>query len=165
MRIIGIDPGFERTGFAILELEKNGKITVLDCGQIFTDKALPFARRLQDLSEDLKTILTQWKPIAAGVENIFFSKNTKTAIKVSHARGVMLELLEEHGVPIFEFNPNQIKMTAAGHGHATKQDVKKMIQYTLGISLKNDDTADAIACGICLLTMHRNDILMAHHPA
>lgn len=159
MRIIGIDPGIERTGFAVLEQEKGGKICVLDCGQIFTNKDQPFAARLQDLANDLKTLLLLWKPVAAGVEQLYFSKNVKTAMKVSHARGVILELLEEHGVPIFELNPGQIKVAAAGHGKASKQEVKKMIQYTLGIYLKNDDTADAIACGICLLATHRNEIL------
>jgi len=151
MRIIGIDPGIEKTGFAILEMER-GKFLVHDFGCIMTDKKLAFSNRLNILAHDLAKIIRQWKPSAAGLEQIFFSKNVKTAMKVSHARGVIMEVLEELGVPVFEFNPGHIKLALTGDGRADKLQMKKMIQCTLGISVKNDDTADAIACGICLLT-------------
>lgn len=158
MHVLGIDPGIERTGFAVLEMKPRGAFSVLDFGCILTDKKLPTAARLQSLAQDLKEIVSKWKPVAAGIEQVFFSKNVKTAMKVSHARGVIMETLEDHGVSIFEFNPSHIKMAVCGHGRADKHEVKKMIQYTLGIHLKNDDTADAIACGICLVTTHRNEI-------
>lgn len=158
MRILGLDPGIERTGFAILELESTGKIHARDFGQIFTDKKFTLGQRLNQLSQDLVSIIKQWHPQAAGIEQVFFSNNAKTAMKVSHARGVIIETLQENGVAIFEFNPAHIKMSVAGHGRADKHEIKKMIQYTMGITLKNDDTADAIACGICLITAHRNEI-------
>lgn len=151
MRIIGIDPGIERTGFAILE-KRNGKINLLDFGCIKTDKSLPFSNRLNLLSCDLKTILKQWKPSGAGIEQIFFSKNIKTAMKVAHARGVILETLEEHGIPTREFNPSHIKLSVTGDARADKLQIKKMLQYMLNLNLKSDDAADAIACGICMLT-------------
>jgi crossover junction endodeoxyribonuclease RuvC len=149
MKVVGIDPGIERTGFAVIEILGN-KTKLLDCGCIFTDKKLPFQKRLNDLANDLKTIFKQWKPTCAGLEQIFFSKNVKTAMKVSHARGVIMEVLEEHGITTHEFNPGHIKMAVTGDSRADKLQIKKMLQYTLGISLKSDDTADAIACGICL---------------
>lgn len=153
MRIIGIDPGIERTGFAVLEMNRlDGKIVLKDYGCIVTERRSPFSHRLACLASDLKIILRRWKPDAAGVEQVFFSKNVKTAMKVSHARGVILEVLEERGVPVQEFNPNHIKSSVTGDSKADKLQVKKMLQYTLGISIKNDDAADAIACGICLLT-------------
>lgn len=152
MRVIGIDPGIERTGFAILEMTAGGKIKLSDFGCIITDKKHPFSNRLLSLAHDLKTILRQWKPAAAGLEEIFFSKNVKTAIKVSHARGVILEVLEEHSIPVLELNPSHIKISVTGDSKADKFQVKKMLQCTLGISPKNDDAADAIACGICMLT-------------
>lgn len=151
MRAIGIDPGIERTGFAIIE-HKNGKFTVLDSGCIMTDKRLPFSNRLSSLSHDLKSILLQWKPSGAGVEQIFFSKNVKTAMKVSHARGVILETLEEHGIAIAEFNPSHIKLALTGDAKADKLQMRKMLQFTLGAAPASDDAADAIACAICLLT-------------
>lgn len=153
MRIIGIDPGIERTGFAILELVGE-KIVVLDAGCIMTDKKLQFSHRLSLLSTDLKMLLRQWKPVAAGVEQIFFSKNVKTAMKVSHARGVILETLEEHGVPVQEFNPGHIKVAVTGDGKADKKQVQKMLQYIVGMVPRSDDAADAIACGVCLLSTH-----------
>lgn len=154
MRVLGIDPGIEKTGFAILEMEAD-RPKILDCGCITTDKKNPFAHRLATIASDLKKILRQWKPTAASLEQVFFSKNVKTALKVSHARGVILETLEEHGLPVFELNPSHIKIAMTGHGRADKFQMRKMLEYTLGVGIKNDDTADAIACGICFLTTHQ----------
>lgn len=151
MRVIGIDPGIEKTGFAILETAR-GKFSVLDLGCIMTSSKSPFSNRLVSLASDLKRILRQWKPASAGIEELFFSKNIKTAMKVSHARGVIMETLEDQGIPIIEFKPQHIKIAVTGCGRADKYQVKKMIQCLLGLNLKNDDTADAVACAICLLS-------------
>ncbi len=156
MRVIGIDPGIERTGFAILEMHGT-KVHLLDSGRIFTEKRHPFSHRLNLLATDLKSLLQEWKPTAAAVEQLFFSKNVKTAMVVSHARGVILEVLEAHGVPMEEFNPAHIKLSVTGDAKADKKQVRKMIQYLLGISLKSDDTADAVAAGLCFL--HTNPLL------
>ncbi|MEK7171325.1 MAG: crossover junction endodeoxyribonuclease RuvC [Patescibacteria group bacterium] len=157
MRVIGIDPGIERTGFAVLEMA-GGKTHLLDFGRIFTDKKDPFSHRLNTLSCDLKRLLKKWKPDAAGIEEVFFSKNVKTAIKVSHARGVILETLEEHGIAIYEFNPAHVKMTVTGDGRADKFQVKKMVKCLLGIDLKRDDTADAIACGLATIATYNSQL-------
>lgn len=154
MRVLGIDPGIERTGFAVMEMEKNS-LSLLDCGLIFTSKSDPFSKRLADIAHDLKTILRKWKPAAAGLEELFFSKNIKTAMKVSHGRGVILETLEEYGVPVREFNPAHIKIAVTGDGRANKLQIKKMLQYLMGKDLKSDDAADAVACAICLLTTNK----------
>lgn len=154
MRIIGIDPGIATTGFAILEMDADKKIKLLDVGAIITDKKNPFSNRLNAIATDLKTILRQWKPAGAGIEQVFFSKNVKTAIKVSHARGVILETLEEYGIPVVEFNPMQVKNALTGDSKADKLQMKKMVQCLLGRSVKNDDMADAIACGMALLATH-----------
>lgn len=151
MRIIGIDPGIERTGFAVLEMSGKNML-LLDCGCIKTSSKLPFPTRLNILANDLKSVLKEWKPAAAGLEHIYFSKNVKTAMKVSHARGVIAEVLEEYGIHITEFNPAHIKLAVAGDAKADKLQIRKMLQCTLGIDIEQDDTADAIACAICLLT-------------
>lgn len=153
MRVIGIDPGIEKTGFAILEKEQ-GKIQLLDFGCLITDKKYPFPNRLYTLVQDLKMILKQWVPLAAGLEEIFFSKNVKTAIKVAHARGVILEVLEEYGIFVKTFNPSHIKLAVTGDAKADKKQMQKMIHYLMGIALQNDDTVDAIACGIAFLNTH-----------
>lgn len=154
MRIIGIDPGIEKTGFAVMEMEGN-KIKLHDFGCIMTDKKLPLPARLNCLADDLASVLKQWKPAAAGIERVFFSRNVKTAITVSHARGVILEVLEEHGVAVQEFNPGHIKSAVTGTSKADKIQVRKMLHYMLGIQVKNDDTADAIACAICMLNSYK----------
>lgn len=154
---MGIDPGIERTGFAILEVI-GGKTHLLDFGRILTDKKDPFSHRLNTLACDLKKLLKKWRPAAAGLEEVFFSKNVKTAIKVSHARGVILETLEEHGIAIYEFNPAHVKMAVTGDGRADKFQIKKMVKYLLGVDLKRDDTADAIACGLMLTQLTTNNL-------
>lgn len=154
MRIIGIDPGIEKTGFAILESNKNRR-TLLDCGCIRTSKKESLSSRLVQLKKDLHEVLAQWKPTHGSVEMIFFSKNVKTAITVAHARGVILEVLAEYGVELTEFAPNQIKAAITGDATADKKQVQKMVHYELGITLRNDDTVDAIAGGLCLLAHMR----------
>lgn len=159
MRVIGIDPGIERTGFAVLEMT-GGKTQLKDFGCILTDRKNPFSHRLNTLAGDLKRLIKKWKPDCAGLEEIFFSKNVKTAIKVAHARGVILETLEEHGITVYEFNPSHVKMSVTGDGKADKLQVKKMVKYLLGVDLKNDDTADAIACGLAVLVKHKHRFLL-----
>jgi len=149
MRIMGIDPGIERTGFAILD-DSNGTIKLLDFGCIKTSKILTLSERLLILSQDLQNIILEWKPEIAGIEELFFSKNVKTALTVSHARGVILAVCEEQRIPIHTFNPGTIKSTVTGDGRADKSQIQKMLQLTFGICPKSDDAADAIACVLCL---------------
>ena len=153
MLVLGIDPGIERTGFAVLASEC-GKIRVLDFGCIMTDKKHPFSNRLAQLATDLRSVLRQWKPSACAVEQLFFSKNVKTAMTVSHARGVILEVLEEHGIPVQELNPGHIKLAVCGDARADKLQIRKMLHFTLGIDVRQDDTADAIAAALCMITTH-----------
>lgn len=149
MYILGIDPGIEKTGFAVMEIPAHGQPQLRDYGCIRTEKTQPLPTRLSLLAADLKTILAQWKPQAAGLEQLFFSRNVKTALTVSHARGVILETLEAHAVPVREFNPSHIKMSVTGSGRADKKQIRKMLEILFGIDVKNDDTADAIACCLC----------------
>lgn len=151
MRIIGIDPGIERTGFAILEMQ-NEKLALLDCGLILTEKQHAFSYRLNLLANDLKKILREWKPDGAALEQVFFSKNVKSAMRVSHARGVILEILEEFGIPVKELNPSHVKMAVTGDGRADKLQMRKMLPHLLNVDVKSDDIVDAIACGICFIT-------------
>ena len=158
MRILGIDPGIATTGFAILQ--SNGPNSKpLDFGFISTEKHLGNANRLTQLATDLKEICHKWKPDVCAVEELFFSKNTKTAIQVSQARGVILQTLNQAGYPIYEYNPGQIKIAITGHGKATKAEIQKMV--TLILKLKQiprpDDAADALAIALC----HAHTILQA----
>ncbi len=149
MIILGIDPGIERCGFAVLGVEK-GKTKLLDCGCIRTPKELSLSERLGMLHTDLREVITKWKPNTAAVEELFFSKNTKTALTVAHARGVILLSLEESKIPARTFNPLTIKQAVCGVSSADKKQVQKMVQYELGLHIKSDDTVDAIAIALCM---------------
>lgn len=148
MRVIGIDPGIEKTGFGVVDIA-GSRITVHDVGCIFTERGMPVSARLHVLATDLRQIIRQWKPEVAGIEQIFFSRNVKTAMTVSHARGVIIEVMEEHGVPILEFNPGEIKSAITGDARADKLQMRKMLHCTFGMQIKNDDAGDALACAVC----------------
>lgn len=147
MIVLGIDPGIERTGFGIIEHIENYQ-KLLDFGCILTDKKYPLASRLNSISLDLKNLILQWRPDSAVLEEIYFSKNVKTAIKVSHARGVILEVLEDFRIPVHEFPPQKIKIAVTGQGNADKKQVQKMIRLLLNLKneIKYDDASDALAC-------------------
>lgn len=149
MIILGIDPGIERCGFAVIQSEKN-KLTLLDCGCIKTPKELGLSERLAMLFNDLSEVIEKWHPSTAAIEELFFSKNVKTALTVAHARGVLLLALEKYKIAHRTFNPLIIKQAICGVSTADKKQVQKMVHYELGIHLKNDDAVDAIAIAICM---------------
>ena len=151
MRVLGLDPGIERTGFAILESDRGEVFSLLECGRILTNRRAPFSNRLMLIAEDVRKLIREFRPDAAALEQIFFSKNVKTAINVSHARGVLLELLEENGIPVQEFNPGSIKLAITGSGRADKIQMRKMIHLLLKRDIPHDDALDAVACGLCFL--------------
>lgn len=159
MRILGIDPGLATTGFGVIEA--NGpQCRLLDVGYISTEKTLSFARRLTQIASDLEEICQKWQPDYCSIEELFFSKNSKTAFKVAQARGVILQTLNRLGYPVHEYNPSQIKIAVAGHGQATKPEMQKMVSLILNLPSppKPDDAADALAIALC----HAHTIL---HPS
>ena len=151
MKIIGIDPGTAITGFSIIE-SKKGKIKLLDYGCIRTPSKMRAAVRLDQIAQDMETLIKKWQPQRASVEKLFFNKNVKTAMSVSQARGVILQKLVENNVEENEFTPLQIKSAVCGNGKADKKMVQKMVQIILGLKQipKPDDAADAIAAALCL---------------
>jgi crossover junction endodeoxyribonuclease RuvC len=149
MTILGIDPGFERVGFGVVSFDSDTP-QLIDYGCIRTDKKQPFAARLAEIAEDLKLIILQHKPHFAVLEEIYFSKNVKTGIKVAQSRGVILRTLEICGIQIQEINPGTVKLAVTGYGRADKDQIRKMVQTLLGLStaIKSDDAADALACAL-----------------
>ncbi len=150
MRVIGIDPGTATTGFSIIEKQKNS-YKLLDYGCIITKAHTPLPERLEIISKSLDELVSHWKPNHAAIEEIFFSKNVKTAISVAQARGVIMHHLFSNGLSINEYNPLTVKQTICGHGKAEKFEMQKMIQLTFNLPQipKPDDAADAIAIGYC----------------
>lgn len=150
MIIIGIDPGTARMGYGIIE-NKNNKFSIKDYGCVETESRLTKSERLKILSDTLIKILKKTKPDALALEDVFFFKNVKTAVRVSEARGAVLLTAENAGIPIYEYTPLQIKQAVAGYGRAEKKQIQKMVQLILSLKEmpKPDDAADALASAIC----------------
>lgn len=148
--ILGIDPGFADTGFGIIE-ENSNNLKCLDYGSIKTSPKIDFEDRLLKIYKELNKIIKKYNPVLVSIEKIFFYKNTKTAINVAQARGVMLLTAKKHNINIIEFTPLQIKQAVSSYGGASKMQIQKMV--TLLLNLKEipqpDDAADALAVAIC----------------
>ncbi len=156
--ILGIDPGYDRMGYGVIKHVK-GEWKLLGYGCVQTSKDQTMSERLLEISNDLQSIITKYKPIAVGVEDLFFSKNVKTAIKVAEARGVILCSAQKNKLEIFEFTPLQIKQQIAGNGRADKTQVQILSAMMLGLKdkLKQDDAADAVAVAICAGQKYLNE--------
>ena len=147
--ILGIDPGFGRTGWGVIE-KVAGEWLAVAWGCIETSAKDPFANRLCELHEELKLIIKKYKPTIVAVEDLFFAKNVKTAMKVGQARGAILLTIKEFGLPLYEFTPLQIKQAITGYGRAEKRQMQKMVGMLLKIKTKitPDDAADALAAAL-----------------
>jgi len=154
LRILGIDPGFDRTGFGVIEQE-GSRIKWIAHGCIQTRAGDEFALRLQETHDGLKQALEEYMPDAVAIEQLFFQTNAKTAIKVGMARGVAILAVAEAGIQIIEATPNQIKQGIAGWGGADKKQVQDMVKRLLGLAEvpRPDDAADALAIAIVGATL------------
>jgi crossover junction endodeoxyribonuclease RuvC len=150
IRVLGIDPGTATIGWSIIS-ENCGCLKPLAYGHISTSPKFPPAQRIKEISEDLEKLIKKYKPQEAAVEDIFFFKNLKTAVKVSESRGAILLTLENNKVKIASYTPLQVKQALTGYGRAEKKQIQIMVKNIL--KLKNvpkpDDTADAIAIALC----------------
>jgi crossover junction endodeoxyribonuclease RuvC len=150
MKILGIDPGTATTGFGLITKE-GPKLTKIDCGVISTSKDLEMPKRLSILYDDLQELVQAHKPDVMSVEKLFFTNNITTAMTVSQARGIVLLVASQNNIPVAEYTPLQVKMSATGYGKATKKQVQEMVKKILKLNVipKPDDAADALAIAIC----------------
>ena len=150
MRILGIDPGIGICGFGLIEASSRASAKALDFGAVTTTVDAPLPSRLKEMYDSLNEVFDQTKPEAVAVEKLFFSKNITTGIAVAEARGVVLLVAEQRGLPIYEYTPNQIKKTLTGYGTANKTQMEEMVKVHLGLEKKPkpDDAADALAVAI-----------------
>jgi len=149
MIILGIDPGTAIIGFGAIKKKKN--LELIEYGCIKTSKDLSTAERLEKLNKELNSLILRLKPDIVAVEDIFFFKNLKTAIKVSQARGVILLSAQKKKINIEEYTPLQVKQAVACYGRADKAQIQKMVKTLLNLKEipKPDDAADALAIAIC----------------
>lgn len=150
IRIIGIDPGFDRIGVCILD-KYSDKEVLIHSLCIITSRKDPFEKRLADVGKTLESLLVKYSPSELAIETLFFTTNQKTAIAVAEVRGVCLYLAHIHAVHIHEYSPPQIKLAVAGHGKATKKDIENMVPKILKQAMPQgilDDEIDAIAIAL-----------------
>ncbi len=150
MLILGIDPGTAMIGVGLIEYKnKKAELRCYDC--LKTSKADGTAERLNDLHQQLSRFIKKHQPDIVAVEDIFFFKNLKTAVKVSQARGVILLAAAQQKIKIYEFTPLQVKMALTGYGRAEKKQVQQMVKVVLKLkeAPRPDDAADALAVAVC----------------
>lgn len=155
MRVIGIDPGSRVCGYAIIE-STGGKLIHLTSGTIKPKGDYPLAKRLQTIYSGITEVINSYSPTCMSVEDVFFAKNAKSAIKLGQARGVALLAGSNCDIEIHEYAPTNIKLALTGNGRANKSEVQKMVSYILGIRDEIDtDSSDAIAIAICHINSTR----------
>jgi crossover junction endodeoxyribonuclease RuvC len=147
VKIIGIDPGYGITGWAVAD----DAMTVIACGCIETDPASHFDDRLLEIHRALKEIIRKYCPDEAAIERLFFSRNTTTGLDVAKAVGVIVLTLRMHGIPHCEYTPIQVKRALTGYGRATKGQLQSMITRIFNIKTSDlkDDVTDAISIAAC----------------
>ncbi len=151
MRVLGIDPGVATTGWSVIDFEGREVSLIVDYGVIETSKELRAGERLLEIHTDLSKIVKKFAPDMAGVESLLFCNNSKTAMSVGEARGVVLLILEEYRIDAYSFTPLQIKSSVSGYGKAGKKQVQENVKILCNLDTipKPDDAADAIAVAIC----------------
>lgn len=159
MRVLAVDPGYDRIGLAVLENTDQQTHTLIYSDCLMTTKEMGVPFRLQEIGLAFSQLLDEQRPNCLAIESLFFNKNIKTALTVAEARGVILYLATLQNLPIFEFNPTTVKLAVTGYGKSDKKAVFNMLQKLV----KNcptkalDDEYDAIAIGItCLAEQSRN---------
>lgn len=157
VRIMGIDPGLGRTGYGVVE-EQGGKLTALDYGCVETPARRSVVRRLEQVYEEIGTLLRRHRPDEVAVEQLFFSTNVQTAFAVGQARGVILLAASQARVRLGEYTPLEVKQAVVGYGRAEKGQIQYMVKAILSLTEtpRPDDAADALALAICHAHMRRS---------
>jgi len=155
MRVIAVDPGYDRLGVAVMEYE-NGAERLRYSTCLTTDRSLSIDERIEVIGNGFAALLDTYSPTALGIETLFFNKNQKTAMNVAQARGVILYLAKVSGCSIYEFGPQEIKIAVTGYGKSDKSAVIDMVTRLIPEAPRDalDDEYDAIAVGITCLAHH-----------
>jgi len=156
MKILSIDPGYERLGIAIIEKEQGKKESLLFSECFKTDAKNPFEERLLEIGNKIEELIIEHQPFVLAIETLFFSKNTKTAMRVAETRGTIIYVAKKNKLLIKEINPMEIKLAVTGDGKSDKHQMTKMVQLILKMDKKaTDDEYDAISCGLACCALLR----------
>jgi crossover junction endodeoxyribonuclease RuvC len=161
MRILGIDCGTERTGYGLIESDGRSH-RMITAGSIHTSPKQRLEFRLLAIAQGLREVIQAHTPQSAAVEEVFYAQNVKTALKLSHARGVVLLTMAEAGLSVGEYSPLEIKTSVVGYGRAEKQQVKLMVHSLLALEtqIDSEDACDAMAVAICHATRTSTELRM-----
>lgn len=156
VRILGIDPGSRATGYGVIDSQGHG-LTFVSCGVIRTSEKKPFPERLEEIYNGICEVIDTHKPQLVGVEDIFTAINPRSALKLGHARGVLILAARQHGLLLEEYSPTVVKQAVAGYGQAPKEQVQQMVRVLLKlVASPSQDAADALAVAICRASHSRN---------
>lgn len=157
MKILGIDPGYGRVGWAVVEGNRSVQ-QLVEYGCFETKAGLESSLRLQLIYDEMQRLVAEFSPDEAVVEELFFFKNQKTVMQVGQARGVIVVSLVRAQVPVYEYTPLQVKQSVTGYGRAEKQQVQMMVKSILKLKVvpQPDDAADAVAVALTHFFTHRN---------
>jgi crossover junction endodeoxyribonuclease RuvC len=150
VKVFGIDPGSDRTGYGCVETD-GSRHRVVACGAISSPSATPFPEKLLKIHTRLAALISECRPDCVSIENIFFATNARSALKLGHARGVAMLAAVEAGLPVVEYTPTEIKRAVVGYGRAEKHQVQHMMKLLLGLDRvpTPHDAADALAVAVC----------------
>ena len=150
LRVIGVDPGSDSTGYGVVD--SDGKHhRLVECAAIRAPSRSSFAERLCVISDKLEEVVRRLKPDACAVEETFYAVNVKSALKLGHARGIALVAAARAGIPVFEYSPLEVKLALVGYGRAEKQQVQEMVRLILSLKERPKplDASDALGVAIC----------------
>jgi len=158
MLVLGVDPGSIATGYGLVE-KQGHRMVCIHSGVIGSSKKTPFHERIHHIFQSAVEIMNHYRPAELAIEDVFFAKNVKSALKIGHARGAVLIGAVQCGVKIHEYTPLEIKKSVVGYGRATKEQVHTMVQMILNLKESvTYDTSDALAAAICHLNWAKYDI-------
>ncbi len=163
MLVLGIDPGTALCGYGLVRADGD-EMSLVAYGAVSTPSKMPLAERLLQIHRELRELIAEHHPESAAVEKLFFSKNTRTALAVGHARGVVLLSAAEAGLPVYEYTPNEVKQAIVGYGGADKNQMQQMVRMLLHLDFvpEPDDAADAVAIAIChIQSSHLRELIQA----
>jgi crossover junction endodeoxyribonuclease RuvC len=153
MRVLGVDPGSRVCGYGVLESRK-GELIHIESGGIVPISSYPLPLRLKTIYESLREVIERSSPDVMSIEDVFFAKNPKSALKLGEARGVALLAAAVSGIPVYEYAPTEVKLALTGQGGANKEEVQEIVSRILGIpEWKRADVSDAVAIALCHITL------------
>jgi len=155
MRVLGIDPGTIVTGYGLID-EKNGRLLHVDNGGIFPPTKKPLPDRIYLIHEKIEALIREYSPDAIAIEDIFVAKNVSSSLKLGHARGAAMVAGTRAQIPIFEYSANKVKKALTGYGHASKEQIQRMVRSLLKLPGEAfTDASDALAVAICHSSSYR----------